>query len=73
MRNALIGLGVAVLLIGCSTGEVSQEDRDACVAAGHAPGSDAFETCLEERLARRFERPAGEDVDDLRVRVGPRI
>ena len=73
MRCFLIGLGLAVLLLGCAAGEPSQEDRDACVAAGHTPGSDAFEACLQERLAQRFQRPAGEGIDDLRLRMDPRV
>lgn len=73
MRGRLIGLCFIAMLFGCASGEPSQEDRDACAAAGHSPGSPAFETCLEERLEQRFQRPAGADVDDLRVRMGPRV
>lgn len=73
MRRVLISLGFVASLLGCATGEVSQEDRDACVAAGHVPGSQAFETCLQDRLAERFARPEGEGIDELRVRMGPRL
>lgn len=57
---------------GCVATEPTQADRDTCVAAGHAPGTEAFEACLSELLARRFERPTGAAVDDLRTRMGPR-
>ena len=73
MRRLLISLGLAASLLGCATGEVSQEDRDACIAAGHVPGSQAFEICLQDRLAERFARSEGESIDDLRVRMGPRL
>ncbi len=60
-----------VAVSGCAPMEPAQEDREACLAAGHAPGSEAFDLCLEERLAQEFARPAGDEIDDLRVRIGP--
>lgn len=59
-------------MLGCMSAEPTQADRDACIRAGHAPGTEAFETCLRELLARRFERPTGAEVDELRTRMGPR-
>lgn len=58
-------------LLGCTAEEPVQADRDACARAGHEPGTEAFEACLQELLIRRFERPAGVEVDDLRTRMGP--
>lgn len=65
-------LCLVLAALGCTPSEPTQEDRDACLAAGHAPGSDAFQACLQERLAQRFERPAGDQIDTLRTRMGPR-
>ena len=66
-------LCLLVAALGCTPGEPDQEDRDACLAAGHAPESEAFDACLQERLAQKFARPAGEEIDDLRTRIGPRF
>ena len=73
MKSSVAMLCLALALLGCASNEPSQADRDACVQAGHRPGTEAFETCLQERLAARFNRPAGTEVDDLRTRMGPRI
>ena len=75
LSKTISGVCLCLVLaaLGCAPAEPSQEDRDACIAAGHAPGSDAFEACLQERLAQKFARPAGEEIDDLRTRIGPRF
>lgn len=68
-RIPILWLSLAVL--ACAGAEPSAEDREACMAAGHSPGTEAFQACLDARLAARFARPAGEAVDDLRTRMGP--
>lgn len=73
MKLSTVSLGLALALIGCGTGEPSEADRQACIDAGYSPGTEAFETCLQERLASQFNRPAGATVDDMRTRAGPRF
>ena len=72
MRSSIVALFLGLAVLGCASSEPTQADRDACLAAGHTQGSDAFEDCLQERLAQRFARPAGAQVDDLRTQMGPR-
>lgn len=63
---------MVLVAAGCATSaEPSQADRDACVNAGHTPGTDAFENCLQELLAQRMQRPEGQQVDEIRTRMGP--
>ena len=72
MKSRFACLFVVLLAVGCaSSAEPTQADRDACVQAGHAPGTDAYENCLEELLASRMERPTGAQVDEIRTRMGP--
>ena len=73
MKSSIAILCLALALLGCTSNEPSQADREACQQAGHSPGTEAFEFCLQERLAARFSRPAGSEVDELRTRLGPRI
>lgn len=73
MKSSIAMLCLTLALLGCTSNEPSQADRDACAQAGHSPGTEAFDVCLQERLAARFSRPAGSEVDELRTRLGPRI
>ena len=67
--GCLCFLGV---VLGCAAAEPLPADRDACISAGHRPQSEAFEACLQERLARRFERAPSAEIDELRTRMGRR-
>lgn len=57
-------------LLGCAATEPLQADRDACVSEGHRPETEAFDDCLQEHMARRFERAPGAEIDELRLRMG---
>ncbi len=59
-------------MLGCVDAEPAQADRDACIRAGHAPGTEAFDACLQALLAQKFQRPAVSRVDEMRSRMGPR-
>ncbi len=72
MNRVAICLMLGLTLIGCTNADPTEADREACTQAGHAPGTEAHDACLQELQAQRFQRPAASNVDAMRSRMGPR-
>lgn len=72
MNRFAICLMLGLTVIGCTSTDPTEAERETCTRAGHAPGTEAYDACIQELLAQRFQRPAASNVDTMRTRMGPR-